>query len=237
MVGWPRLRVARTAIVGVALALLVGAPTAAQLPPAPARSAELGPAPPRDPLPRLEWQVDGAWQTGCVVTLVEGLGVLAARHCGVRRDGLRVRFGEERRTVVGAVLPPSPSHVEGRYVHPEHDWAILELDRPPPPMESFPFVGRAGLVGADRFHRLTKLGPGGGRAPERGTCWPLEIAPNGRVFTFRCTEGTGPGRSGSPLLVALADRWGLVGMHVAEFDGPEGRTGIDIVPPDPADIR
>ncbi|MFW5680896.1 MAG: hypothetical protein ACOC3D_11565, partial [Pseudomonadota bacterium] len=159
----------------------------------------------------------------------------AARHCGVRREGLGVRFGEVRRRVVGVVEPSDPTHVDGRFVHPEHDWAVLRLDGPPPAVTPFVHVGRAGLVAADRFNPFTKLGPGRDGRPVRGACWPLDIAPNGRIFTFRCTEGTGPGRSGSPLLVAAGERWGLVGIHVAEFDSPAGKVGIAIVPPAPGD--
>ncbi|MFW5681128.1 MAG: hypothetical protein ACOC3D_12745, partial [Pseudomonadota bacterium] len=83
----------RSAGLALLLAVLAAAPTAAQLPPAPSLAPELGPSLPRDPLPRLDWEIDGERRSGCVVTLVEGLGVVAARHCGVRREGLGVRFG------------------------------------------------------------------------------------------------------------------------------------------------
>ncbi|TVQ29929.1 MAG: hypothetical protein EA356_15545 [Geminicoccaceae bacterium] len=233
----------RLACGAVLLVALGSAPAAAQLPPAPTWNPELRPNMPRQPLPRIARQRDDEWRLGCAATVVEGLGVVTARHCGFGRaqipvGSVAVQFGEERRRIVGATVPSEPFQVEGRPMQPQFDWAILEVEGPLPAVDRITYVGRAGLVTASRTAPLTKLGPGRGgpnAAPADGPCWPLEIGMGGTVFTFQCRDGTGPGRSGSPLLMRTADGWGFVGMHVAEFDTPEGKVGIAIVPPRRAD--
>ncbi len=227
-----------TTVVAVflSLGLILAAAARAQLPPPPTISPALQPNMPHHPLPRLERLRDGEPQLGCPVTLVEGLGAVTARHCGVGgrepRD-LAVRFGSESRRVLGAVVPDERATEDGQLVRPQHDWAILELEAPPTDAHVFAYVGRAGLIAADRVSPLLKLGPG--RQPEgppdRGACWPVEVAPGGVVFAFRCTDGTRPGRSGSPLLVRTGDGWGFVGIHVADASTPQGTIGIAIVPP------
>ena len=221
-----------------ALACLV--PARAQLPGPPTLAPELRPPAPRAPLARLETLKDGASQLGCPVTAVDGLGAVTARHCGIGRPGttrgLTVRFGELRLSVVAARVPEASAYdASGRFAQPQNDWAILELDGRPPRGQTFPYVGRAGLVLADRYNPLVKLGPGRNPndGPLSGACWPTEIGMDGLVFAFRCTDGTGPGRSGSPLLVRTGHGYGFVGIHVAEYDGPEGKTGIAVVPPPP----
>ncbi len=215
----------------------LGGAASAQLPAPPTLGPELGPALPRHPLPRFDLSGDGAERLGCPVTLVEGLGVVAARHCGAHAGRSVIRFGNERRRVIDVVVPTTAvEDANGRFARPQHDWALLALERPLPAADRFAYLGRAGLVGAGRDMPLLKLGPGPRPTdpPEIGRCWPLEATVGGEVFTFRCTGGTGPGRSGSPLLQRTAEGWAFVGMHVAEFKGPDGSTiGIAIVPPPP----
>lgn len=222
----------------VAALLALPAMPQAQLPAPPAVAAILGPPPPRGPLPRLERMRDGAPDLGCPVTFVAGLGAVTARHCAgnLIEAHTQVRIGDARSRVLGARLAAeSPFDDNGRLRHPQHDWAVLDLAAPVPPTDVFTYVGRAGLVGADREHPLVKLGPGATPAapPNRGACWPTDVGMGGYVFAFRCSSGTGPGRSGSPLLVATETGYGFVGIHIAEFDGPLGKTGIAVVPPPP----
>ena len=142
--------------------------------------------------------------------------------------------------VLDAILPAKRSLApSGAILDLQEDWAILRIAtddgaRPAPMVLggqraawlAFAFeepVVKAGMVrsedGQERVERLSD-------------CTIGTLAPSRGLLTYSCAGGTGPGLSGSPLLVATDAGYQVIGVLSARERLPSGHeVGIVVIPP------
>jgi len=188
-------------------------------------------------------------ETGpCQAVFVGPDRALTAAHCIVDRRSWRPPAPGEV-TVVAAggefvvrevTLPARPALApSGAILDLQEDWAILRVEvdavAPPAPLPlageraaRLAFVFREPVVKA----AVARSADGPEMVTTLARCSIEELNPSGRLLTYSCVGGTGPGLSGSPLLLETGTGYEVIGVMSAKERLPSGEeVGIVVVPP------
>jgi protease YdgD len=176
----------------------------------------------------------------CSGVLIDPRTVLTVGHCVAGGRPWRAKPAERLSVVldgtsyaVAAVRIADQSHFgpDGAIGDLRHDWAFLELEKPPT-VEPVPYGGTAAARRALALDDpVFKVGWRGQDQKRDVACTIVEIEPDGRLVAFRCPGGAGQGRSGSALLVRAGQSWEAVAVQSAEAQNAFTAIGLAVIAP------
>ena len=201
------------------------------------------------PSQAIGWLSRGGETGPCQAVAIAPDRLLTVAHC-VADPGswqpppagdLQVLTAERSFEVLDAALPSARS-IEplGAIVDLAQDWAILRVATDGGTFRAFPRFGgqraaslafsfdepvvKAAVVTVDGRHEL-----------RTASCLISTLDVRQHLLTYRCGEGTGPGLSGSPLLVESERGYELIGVMSGRQRLPSGdEVGVVVMPPDEA---